>query len=258
VQVKSAMTAVRPAVTSRYARELALMPLLYVLYFLVRAQAIGSTNEAYRNANHLISVEKWLGIFEELEFQKTMSLSHDWLLHLWNIVWFYGHWPVIIVCALWLFVRRAETYSLTRNAFLVTGGIALVIYALFPVVPRHYIHDGVVYTLTTSYVMNSDQSTFVNPFAPLPSMHVGWNFLIATGLFLAFPGSRLRYLFFLLPVLTWISTVATGSHYIIDGFAGICLASFGLLMAVWFKGNGGLMMRRLLPRPVRSRGAGAS
>lgn len=220
------------------------MPLIYLLYFLVRAQAVGNPSEAFRNANQVIAVEKWFGIFMELEFQRAVSLSHDVLLHFWNIVWFYGHWPVIIVCAVWLFVMRPATYSLTRNAFLVTGAIALIIYALFPVVPRHYIGDGVVYTLTTSYVMNSDQSTFVNPFAPLPSMHVGWNFLIAAGLFLAFPGSRLRYLFFLLPVLTWISTVATGSHYIIDGFAGICLALFGLFVAVWIHRNGRLAIMR--------------
>jgi membrane-associated phospholipid phosphatase len=232
-----------------------MMPLIYLLYFLVRAQAIGSTNEAFRNANHIISVERWLGIFWEVEFQNAISLSNDVLLHLWNIVWFYGHWPLIIVCAAWLFVMRPSVYTLTRNAFLVTGGIALVIYALFPAVPRHYIEDGVVYTLTTSYVMNSDQSTFVNPFAPLPSMHVGWNFLIAVGLFLAFPGSRLRYLLFLLPILTWVSTVATGSHYIIDGFAGISLALFGLLVAFWFHRNGRQIMR-LLP-PLRSRGASA-
>ena len=234
-----------------------MMPLIYVLYFLARAQAVGNTSEAFRNANRIISVERWLGIFKELEFQNAVSLSHGAFLHLWNIVWFYGHWPVIIACAVWLFVRRPNVYTLTRNAFLVTGGIALVIYALFPAVPRHYIDDGVVYTLTTSYVMNSDQSTFVNPFAPLPSMHVGWNFLIAAGLFLAFPGSRLRYLLILLPILTWVSTVATGSHYIIDGFAGICLALFGLIVAVWFDRNGHLMTR-LLHWPARSRGASAS
>lgn len=235
-----------------------MMPLIYLLYFLVRAQAIGSTNEAFRNANHIITVEKWLGIFWEVEFQNALSLSHNALLHLWNVVWFYGHWPVIIVCAVWLFIWRPQVYGLTRNAFLVTGAIALVIYALFPAVPRHYIGDGVVYTLTTSYVMDSDKSTFVNPFAPLPSMHVGWNFLIATGLFLAFPGSLLRYGLFLLPILTWISTVATGSHYIIDGFAGICLALFGLLVAVWFHRYGFIWMSRLLPRRLSSRGARAS
>jgi membrane-associated phospholipid phosphatase len=235
-----------------------MMPLVYLLYFLVRAQAIGSTDEAFRNANHIISAEKWLGIFWEVEFQNAMSLSHDILLHLWNIVWFYGHWPLIIVCAIWLFVWRPQVYSLTRNAFFITGGIALIIYFLFPAVPRHYIEDEVVYTLTTSYVMNSDKSTFVNPFAPLPSMHVGWNFLIATGLFLAFPGSRLRYLFFLLPVLTWISTVATGSHYIIDGFAGICLALFGLYIAVWVQRNARQLVTRLLPRPANPGGASAS
>lgn len=249
------MIAVRLAVTSRYARELALMPVLYLLYFLVRAQAVGNTGEAFGNADYVISVERWLGIYRELEFQNAFSLSHSVLLHLWNIVWFYGHWPVILVCGVWLFVRHPQVYTLTRNAFLVTGAIALVIYALFPVVPRHYVPDGVVYTLTTSYVMNSDKSALVNPFAPLPSMHVGWNFLIAAGLFMAFPGSRLRYLLILLPVLTWVSTVATGSHYIIDGFAGVCLALFGLLVAAWLHRNWRRMLNRL--SSMRPEGSGA-
>ena len=242
------MIAARPAVTSRYARELALMPLIYFLYFLVRARAVGNTTEAFRNANHVISVERWLGIFKELELQNATSLSYDVLLHFFNIVWFYGHWPVIIVCGAWLFVKRPQIYTLTRNAFLATGAIALVVYALFPVVPRHFIGDGVDYTLTVSYVMNSEKSALVNPFAPLPSMHVGWNFLIAAGLFLAFPGSRLRYFLVLIPILTWVSTVATGSHYIIDGFAGICVALVGLLVAFWFQRTGGQMVMRLLPQ----------
>jgi len=241
------MIAVRAAATSRYIRELALMPLVYLLYFLVRAQAVGNTTEAFGNANHVIRLERWLGIFKELEFQSAASLSNDVLLHLWNIVWFYGHWPIIIVCGVWLFVKHPQIYTLTRNAFLVTGAVALVIYALFPVVPRHFVEDGVVYTLTTSYVMNSEQSAFVNPFAPLPSMHVGWNFLIAAGLFMTFPGSRLRYLLVLLPILTWVSTVATGSHYIIDGFAGICLALFGLLIAAGLQRYGRDMVKRLPP-----------
>lgn len=241
------MIAVRAAVTSRYARELALMPLVYLLYFLVRAQAVGQTTEAFRNANDLIRVEKWLGIFKELELQNATSLSHDVLLHLFNIVWFYGHWPVIIVCGIWLFVKHPQIYTLTRNAFFVTGAVALVIYALFPVVPRHFVGDGVVYTLTTSYVMNSEQSALVNPFAPLPSMHVGWNFLIAAGLFMTFPRSRLRYLLVLFPILTWVSTVATGSHYIIDGFAGISLALVGLLVAAWLHRSRRPMVKRLPP-----------
>jgi membrane-associated phospholipid phosphatase len=223
------------------------MPLVYLLYFLVRAQAVGQTTEAFRNANHVIRLEKWLGIFKELELQNATSLSHDVLLHLFNIVWFYGHWPVIIVCGIWLFVKHPQIYTLTRNAFFVTGAVALVIYALFPVVPRHFVEDGVVYTLTTSYVMNSEQSALANPFAPLPSMHVGWNFLIAAGLFMAFPRSRLSLLLVLLPILTWVSTVATGSHYIIDGFAGILLALVGLLVAAWLHRSRRPMVKRLPP-----------
>ena len=75
MQVKNAILVARPAVASRYARELALMPLIYLLYFLVRAQAVGNPSEAFRNANHVIAVEKWFGIFMELEFQRAVSLS---------------------------------------------------------------------------------------------------------------------------------------------------------------------------------------
>lgn len=239
------MIAARAALTSRYARELVAMPLVYLLYFAVRAQAVGHTTEAFANANHVIRLERWLGVFKELEFQNATSLSHDVLLHLFNIVWFYGHWPVIIVCGVWLFVKHPQIYTLTRNSFLASGAIALLVYALFPVVPRHFIEDNVVYTLTTSYVMNSEQSGLVNPFAPIPSMHVGWNFLIASGLFMTFPHSRLRYLLVLIPILTWFSTVATGSHYIIDGFIGICVALVGLVVAAWLHRTWPHMVKRL-------------
>ena len=220
------------------------MPLLYLLYFAVRAQAVGHTTEAFRNANQVIRLERWLGIFKELEFQNATSLSHDVLLHFLNIVWFYGHWPVIIVCGVWLLIKHPQIYTLTRNAFLASGAIALLVYALFPVVPRHFIEDGVVYTLTEPYVMNSEQSALVNPFAPIPSMHVGWNFVIALGLFMTFR-NRLRYLLVLLPILTWVSTVATGSHYIIDGLAGIGVASVGFLVAVWLNRTWPQMVKRL-------------
>ena len=35
--------------------------------------------------------------------------------------------------------------------------------------------------------MSLDQSRLVNPYAALPSLHVGWNLLIALGLFVGTP-----------------------------------------------------------------------
>ena len=56
MHLKNAILVARPAVASRYARELALMPLIYLLYFLVCAQAVGNPSEAFRNANQVIAV----------------------------------------------------------------------------------------------------------------------------------------------------------------------------------------------------------
>ena len=52
-----------------------------------------------------------------------------------NLVYFYLHFPLIIVFGIWLYYFRREKYTLTRDAFLASGAIALVIYWLYPVAP---------------------------------------------------------------------------------------------------------------------------
>ena len=63
--------------------------------------------------------------------------------------------------------------------------MALIFFALFPVAPprlatvRHRRYVG--WTVPVSY----DKSPLVNPYAALPSMHVGWCLLISAGLYLS-------------------------------------------------------------------------
>jgi membrane-associated phospholipid phosphatase len=77
----------------------------------------------------------------------------------------------------------------------------------------------------------------VNPYAALPSLHVGWNLLIALGLCAASRQWPLRAIVFLLPTAMLLATVVTGNHFFIDCIAGALLAVCAFVIAFWMHGN---------------------
>ena len=232
------MIKVRAALLSRYVREPVVMAGAYLLYYLVRGHAAEQTADAFKNAGQLIRLERDIGLFRELSIQAA-TLPYIGLTHLFNVIYFYGHFPLIVVVGAWLFWKHPPLYSLIRNSFLASGAIALVIFALFPVAPPRLIGAGFIDTVQFTVALTYDQSPGVNEFAAVPSMHVGWNLLLALGLFLSFRNPVLRGLALLLPPAMILSTVATGNHYLLDAPLGIMTALSGLIIA--------LLVRRYWP-----------
>ena len=165
------------------------------------------------------------------------------MTQLFNVIYFYGHFPLIIVVGAWLFWKHPPVYSLIRNAFLASGAIALVIFALFPVAPPRLIGAGFIDTLQFTIALTYNNSPGVNEFAAVPSMHVGWNLLLAMGLFLTVRNPVVRGVALLLPPAMIVSTVATGNHYLLDAPLGIMTALSGLIIA--------LLVRRYWPQIER-------
>jgi membrane-associated phospholipid phosphatase len=230
--MKIATLRLQAVLASRYTREPAIILLAYIPYFLARGHAVDNAQGAFENAHHLIRVEESIGILHELSVQSA-TISYEYLVHLFNIIYFYGHWPVIITCGVFLFLKNPRVYVITRNAFLLSGAVALVLYALFPVAPPRFSLEGTVDTLAMTVPVSFDQSRLVNPYAALPSLHVGWNLLIALGLFLATRRAWLRTTALALPPAMLMATVVTGNHFFIDGIAGSVLAIVAFLIAVW-------------------------
>lgn len=222
----------RGAIASRYVREPLIILLAYVPYFFARGHTVANAEKAFDNAGRLIRIETSIGIFKELSVQSA-TISYEAALHLFNVIYFYGHWPVIIACGLYLFLRNPRVYTITRNAFLISGAVALVLYALFPVAPPRLSADGFVDTLAMTVPVSYDKSRLVNPYAALPSLHVGWDLLIALGLFLGTRRTSVRLVALLLPPLMLLATVVTGNHFFIDGIAGGLLAMVAFLVALW-------------------------
>jgi membrane-associated phospholipid phosphatase len=131
-----------------------------------------------------------------------------------------------------LFLKRPRVYVLARNAFLVSGGIAVCFFLLLPTAPPRLLDIGLIDTLSNGLAPSYSSIPGVNHYAALPSMHVGWNFLTAYALFLALDGLRGRSLLLLFPAIMLTATVATGNHYFLDGLLGLMVALAGLGIAL--------------------------
>ena len=58
-----------------------------------------------------------------------------------NYLYIYGHLPVIIAVAFWLYMRHRDNYALFRNAFLISGLIALIGFTTVPLAPPRYMPE---------------------------------------------------------------------------------------------------------------------
>jgi hypothetical protein len=168
--------------------ELGLVALGFLLYFVVRGAVVDRTGEALRNARLIIDLQASLGVWIEPQIQALM-LDAQVLMRAMNFVYFWFDFPLIIVVGLFLFWRSRRHYTVLRDSLLISGGIALIVYWSFPVAPPRFMTEwGFVDTLehfdNLSYQAQS-MKPFVNPFAAVPSLHVGWAMLLMFTLFAA-------------------------------------------------------------------------
>ncbi len=221
----------------RLLRELIIVAVGYGVYSQVRGLASNRVVDAFYNGYRVVQIEKDLGIFKEVALQ-TLILPHNALVDLFNVIYVYGLFPLLIPTAAWLFIKKPDVYLLARNAFLISGFIGVIFFIIVPTAPPRLIGMGLVDTLGQSLTPTYEALPGVNHFAAVPSMHVGWNFLTAVAIYMAATGFRLRWIVLILPVVMLFSTVITGNHYFLDGMLGIVVAAIGLWLAVLLKRYG--------------------
>jgi membrane-associated phospholipid phosphatase len=73
-----------------------------------------------------------------------------------------------------------------------------------------------------------------DPYAAMPSLHVGWSVLVAVAVFRATSRTWLRAVAVAHPALMALAVTATGNHYLVDSLAGALVALLAVLAAgVW-------------------------
>ncbi len=215
------------------AREVIIVIPAVLLYDVARGLVAGRESEAVQRASNLVDIERATGIFWEQAIQ-------DWFLNIqpltnfMNFTYLMGMWPVIVLIAIWLFVRHRDAYPLYRDAFLISGAIALVCYALWPVAPPRFV-DGLgfvdtVATQTQAYAL-PDAPLIVNQYAAMPSLHFGWVLLACIALVQRSNGIAPKLLGVYFPAVMFVSIIATGNHFILDAVAGAAVVLLGLALS---------------------------
>ena len=88
----------------RHLAEVMLVVPAYVLYQFVRGAVHGKAGTAFDNASRVIHIEQRLGIFREASLQQLI-LPRVWIVDFFNYLYIWGHLPVIIAVALWLYTH---------------------------------------------------------------------------------------------------------------------------------------------------------
>jgi hypothetical protein len=240
-----------PRFSRRDIGEGALIAAAFLAYFWVRGAVVDNPEHAYWHARHVIDAERALHIFAEPHMNDWVTNYH-WLAQVLNYVYFYLHFPLIIVFGMWAYYYRREKYTFIRDSFLASGAIALVIYWLYPVAPPRDLPElaarfdpgaptyitGFVDTMRAylGYAYDS-QSThaFVNPYAAMPSLHFGWDLLLGIAIINCFRGMRFGWVAWIvgiaLPISQVFSITMTANHFFLDAVAGGIVAIAGLAIS---------------------------
>jgi membrane-associated phospholipid phosphatase len=200
-------------------------------YFGVRNLTVGAVDEAYSNARDLAHVEEQLRIAWEEPLQDAL-MSHDALMTIFNWIYIWGHWPVIITAAVLLYRTRRDRYLLLRNAMFLSGAIGFIFFALLPVAPPRLVDPALIDTVT----LHSDSYRALQPpgltnqYAAFPSLHFGWNLLVGIAVWGATRHVLLRLLSVLGPAAMGAAVVLTANHYVLDPIGGMIIVLFALLV----------------------------
>ncbi|MBK5307419.1 MAG: phosphatase PAP2 family protein [Frankiaceae bacterium] len=227
-----------PAAPSRHAlraaaAQVGALAVAFVAYFGARGLTEADPSKAIEHAQAVVDFEQRLGLHGEAALQQLV-LGHANVIDVLNWIYIWGHWPVIIGVLIWLLNNHPQPYRLLRNALFVSGAIGIVIFVLYPVAPPRLAGLGLVDTITSqSHAYRVLQPpAFVNQYAAIPSLHVGWDLLVGIFIFRYARRWVLRLLGALTPLAMTASVVLTANHFVIDAVLGALVAMIGLSVAV--------------------------
>ena len=198
---------------------------LYALYEIVRGLAGGDATDAEDHAHRVIALERWLHLFVEANVQQAAHALPG-LTGLLGTAYLTLHLGVTAGVLLWLHQRRPAAFAFVRTTLLLASALALVAFFAYPTAPPRLAGVGIADTVSNGYV-DLDKglvSSLYDPYAAVPSMHVGYALIIGTSLFLYGRRRPVRVLGALYAPFVLLVVVATGNHFFFDAAAGALVA----------------------------------
>ena len=163
-----------------FLRELAAVAAAALVYYLVRGAVSDRADEAFQRARDILELEQRLRLDWESAIHEAILASNA-LIDFANGTYFWGHMPLLVVLAVWLWRSHRGVWRTFRNALLISAAVGMVSYYLFPTAPPRLMPelayvDTLAIRAAPAY-QAQEVGLFVNPYAALPSLHVGWALL---------------------------------------------------------------------------------
>lgn len=236
----------------RWWREVAYILAFYSVYSLIRNKGTAgdSVGAARRNADQIIDFERRLGSFHEESIQ-------DWFLRwpdfvkFWNIFYGTAHFIVTVAALVYLFRRMSHRYPLWRNTLACTTGLALLGFALYPLMPPRLLPASYSFVDTLKDIGglwsfdSGPVAKVSNQYAAMPSLHFAWSSWCAFVLYPALRRPWARALMAAYPFVTLFAIVVTANHYWLDAAGGALTLAAGFTL-------GRALTRALAARERRS------
>lgn len=211
------------------------------MYLVTRGLVHSDTRaEGLINGEKVVSLQRDLGFLWEPEWQSWAVENVKALVVAMNWVYIVTYWPVILLAALVLFLKRRHEYNFYRTVVFVNLTGAVLTFMIFPVaspfaIPSVELSDS-IQEFGPRFYGSEGMSSYYNISAAMPSLHFSWTVILGVLFWLSFPG-WFKSIGLLYPVLTFFAITLTGNHFILDAMAGGLLAvlSFGavLLLRDW-------------------------
>src|SRR5215211_9172499 len=160
--------------------ELAALAALYGVYELVRGFGGEDWAAARAHTADVVALERRLHLFVERDVQDLVG-SVAGVPALLGFLYVLLHFAGTAAVLTWVHKRRPHAFPFLRSTLIVSTALALVGYVLYPAAPPRLAGLGFADTVTTHTGLNLSSDllgSFYNPLAAVPSLHVGYAFIV--------------------------------------------------------------------------------
>jgi hypothetical protein len=214
--------------------QLVLLAVAYWLWRHARGAVDGSLGASFSHARDLVSAERSFGLLFEPNVQ-------HWAVHAgWPAEvarWGYAnlHFKGSCLMLATIYFGYRGSFGFVRNAVFAAMAISVIGYALFPTAPPRFLPElgldpSSAVTGNTPLLSHPGDALF-NPFAAVPSMHVGLSVILAWSLALLVRQRVVSALLFAYPLLMTYVVVASGNHFWLDAVFGVLTAALAVGVA---------------------------
>ncbi|RKN47207.1 phosphatase PAP2 family protein [Streptomyces hoynatensis] len=227
----AAPEAAGPAGRPNLLLELVLIRAGYAAYSWIRSYAKGDRHTAERHGHQVLDVQEFLHVDIEHWLNHTVAKSAA-LADAMDFYYATFHFVVPLSLLGWLLVRHPADYRQARAWLGCTTLFGLVGFWLYPLAPPRLMPGlGFIDTANGPQDLNDPRfgalTGITNPYAAMPSLHVGWALWCALTLWRVAPYAWLRLAGFAYPVLTAAVVMGTANHYLLDAVGGVAVVAAG-------------------------------